>query len=107
MSPGTDAGQKGINKTIATALSPIINEIKYVFNLYQSQEEQAVEKIVLAGGSAFLPDLTFYFQNLFNKPTIIGNPWDKVVYPQELKPALDEVGSRLAVAIGLAMRDIK
>ncbi|MCX6785790.1 MAG: type IV pilus assembly protein PilM [Candidatus Komeilibacteria bacterium] len=99
--------QKGINKTIATSLSPIINEIKYVFDLYQNQENRPVEKMILSGGSAFLPNLAQYFQQLFNKPVFIGNPWDKVIYPTELKPVLDEVGSRLAVAIGLAMRDIK
>lgn len=99
--------QKGINKTIAASIAPIINEVKYVFSLYQNQENKPVEKIVLSGGSAFLPNLADYFQQLFNKPTLIGNPWDKIVYPEELKPVLDEVGSRLAVAIGLAMRDIK
>ncbi|MFA6304462.1 MAG: pilus assembly protein PilM [Patescibacteria group bacterium] len=98
---------RGINKNIATSLSPIINEIKYVLDLYQGQEGRTMEKIVLSGGSAFLPNLVNYFQDLFSKPTIIGNPWDKVIYPEELKPGLDEVGSRMAVAIGLAMRDIK
>lgn len=102
-----EESQKGVNKTIATAISPIVNEIKYVFDLYQGQGAEMVEKIVLAGGSAFLPNLADYLEQLFNKPAIIGNPWDKVVYPEDLKPALDEVGSRLAVAIGLAMRDIK
>ena len=101
-----EANQKGIPKVITTAMSPIVNEIKYVFDLYQNQGNMEVEKIVLAGGSAFLPNLVDYFANLFNKPAVIGNPWDRVIYPEELKPILDEVGSRLAVAIGLAMRDI-
>jgi len=65
-----------------------------------------VEKIILAGGSAFLPNLVGYLTELFNKSVMIGNPWDRVIYPEELKSALDEIGSRLAVAIGLAMRDI-
>lgn len=100
------ANEKGIPKVIVTALSPIINEIKYVFDLYQNQGSLEVEKIILAGGSAFLPNLVNYLAELFNKSVMIGNPWDRVIYPEELKPALDEVGSRLAVAIGLAMRDI-
>ena len=107
VSVNQDDTQKGVNKTIANALSPIINEIKYVFDLFHSQSPEPIEKIVLSGGSAFLPNLPGYFSQLFNKPAIIGNPWDRVVYPEELKPALDEVGTRLAVAIGLAMRDIK
>lgn len=102
----TDQPQ-GINKNIATSLSPIINEIKYVFDLYQGQDRRPVEKIILSGGSASLPNLSGYFEDLFAKPTIIGNPWDKIIYDSGLKAVLDEVGSRMAVAIGLAMRDIK
>jgi len=98
--------QKGISKTILNSLSPIINEIKYVLDLYQGQGQQRVEKIVLSGGSSFLPNLASYFTELFNKPTIIGNPWEKVIYPEDLKPVLNELGPRLAVAIGLAQRDI-
>ncbi|MBU1037287.1 pilus assembly protein PilM [Patescibacteria group bacterium] len=101
-----DVNQKGIPKLIISALTPVINEIKYVFDLYHNQGTMEIEKIILSGGSAFLPNLTDYFSNFFNKPTIIGNPWDKIIYPLELKPVLDEIGSRLAVAIGLAMRDI-
>ena len=106
VSVNQEANQKGIPKVITTALAPIVNEIKYVFDLYQNQGSLEVEKIVLAGGSAFLPNLVDYFANLFSKSVVIGNPWDRVVYPEELKPILDEVGSRLAVSIGLAMRDI-
>lgn len=107
VSLSTDNQPQGINKNIAASLSPIINEIKYVFDLYQGQAARPVEKIVLSGGSAFLPNLSGYFEDLFAKPTIIGNPWDKIVYDAGLKAVLDEVGSRMAVAIGLAMRDIK
>lgn len=107
VSLSVDNQPQGINKNIAASLSPIINEIKYVFDLYQGQAARPVEKIVLSGGSAFLPNLSVYFEDLFAKPTIIGNPWDKIIYDAGLKAVLDEVGSRMAVAIGLAMRDIK
>lgn len=105
---GSSSGidQKGVNKTIASALAPIINEIKYVLDLYQSQENQLVEKIILTGGTSLLPNLDQYLQELFNKQVLIGNPWDRIIYPPELKPILDEIGSRLTVSIGLAMRDI-
>lgn len=106
VSASQDANQKGIPKTIVTSLAVIVNEIKYVFDLYQSQASQTVEKIILSGGSAWLPNLSDYFSSLFNKPAIIGNPWEKIIYPSDLKPILDEVGPRMAIAIGLAMRDI-
>lgn len=94
----------GIPKTIEGTISPVINEIKYNFSLYQSQSARPIEKIVLTGGSAFLPLLPGYLENLFQLKVYIGDPWARVSYPTELKPVLDEVGPQFASAIGLAMR---
>jgi len=95
-----------IPKTIEFVFTSIINEIKYCFNLYKSQEDKPIEKIILSGGSAFLPNLPNYLSNVLNMKVVIGDPWSRVIYPVELKPALDEIGPRFAVAIGLAMREI-
>ncbi len=98
------AGQ--IPKTIERTISPIINEIKYNFSLYQSQSAQAIEKIVLTGGSSFLPNLPEYLEGLFQLKVYVGDPWARVSYPVDLKPVLDEVGPQFASAIGLAMREL-
>ncbi len=97
---------RSVPQTIQNSLNPIINEIKYVFDLYHRQGELTIEKIVLAGGSAFLPNLTDYLSKLVDLPVIIGDPWDRVIYPLDLKPVLQEIGPRMATSIGLAMRDI-
>lgn len=96
----------GIPKTIEAAFSPVINEVKYLFDLYQGQSRTPIQKVVLTGGSAYLPNLPSFLQGLLKVPVILGDPWDKVSYPVELKPALDEVGPMLVVAIGLALREI-
>ncbi len=97
---------RSVPNTIQNALNPMINEIKYVFDLYQRQGNAKIEKIVLAGGSAFLPNLPSYLSQLLGLPVIIGDPWDRIVYPMDLKPVLQEIGPRMAASIGLAMRDI-
>ena len=97
---------RSVPNTIQNALNPMINEIKYVFDLYQRQGNAKIEKIVLAGGSSFLPNLPSYLAQLLNLPVIIGDPWDRIVYPMDLKPVLQEIGPRMAASIGLAMRDI-
>jgi len=97
---------QGIPKIIEESLTPVINEVKYILDLYQKQGDKDVEKIILAGGSVFLPNLTEYFAETFKLKVYIGNAWERIVYPTDLKPALEEVGSRMAVAIGLAMREI-
>ncbi|PIS42023.1 MAG: hypothetical protein COT24_05705 [Candidatus Kerfeldbacteria bacterium CG08_land_8_20_14_0_20_40_16] len=105
IAPGSST-QGQIPRTIEFIISSIINEIKYVLNLYQNQGEKEIEKIVLAGGSSFLPNLTNYLEKILNLKVFIGDPWARIIYPIDLKPVLQELGPRFAVAIGLAMREI-
>lgn len=103
----TDSGGSAISKIIESTLSPIINDVKYAFDLYQLREGAVdVEKIILTGGSAFLPALDSYLSKLLNIKVYIGDPWSRVSYPEELRPALEEISARFAVAVGLAMREI-
>ena len=102
----SSSGNKNIPDVIQQSLNSIINEIKYVFELYQKQGEAKIDKIVLTGGSAFLPNLPNYLSELLKLPVVIGDPWDRIVYPLDLKPILQEIGPRMATSIGLAMRDI-
>lgn len=95
-----------IPRTLEFVIGSIINEVKYCLNLYQGQEPKPVEKIVLAGGSAFLASLPEYLTRVLNLKVIIGDPWARVSYPAEMQPMLQEIAPRFAVAIGLAMREI-
>jgi len=90
---------------IIEALAPIVNEIKYILEVFGNKENRRLEKIILTGGGALLPGLTNYLAERFNLNTIVGDPWFRVAYPFELKPILEKIGPRLAVAIGLAMRE--
>lgn len=104
LAPGGD-----LPKLLDNLLQPIVNEIKYSLNMYAGQGESegtTVEKIILTGGSSLLPNLSEYFTKLLDISTYLGDPWARVIYPTELKPVLDEIGPRFAVAVGLAMRDI-
>ena len=94
-----------VPKTIIDTISPIINEIKYMLNLFQNKNESQVEKIILSGGSSLLPNFVNYLTKILNMNVIIGDPWSRISYPVELKPVLAEIGPKLAVAIGLAMRE--
>jgi len=100
------AGDRNVPEVIQKSLNSIINEIKFVFELYQRQGSNTIDKIILTGGSAFLPNLPKYLADLLNMQVIIGDPWDRIIYPMDIKPILQEIGPRMAVSIGLAMRDI-
>lgn len=100
-----------ISPILTTLLKPILDEIRYSFNLYQGQTEDGqqkrIDKIILTGGGALLPRLPEFLTSLMNVNTYLGDPWARVVYPIDLRPILDEIGPRFSVAIGCAMRDIE
>lgn len=106
---GIASNQGGVSqvpKTIEFVISSIVNEIRFVLNLYRSQGSGPIQRIILSGGSSYLVNLPAYLEKTLSIKTFIGDPWARVVYPVELKPALDEAGPRFSVAIGLAMREL-
>lgn len=103
---GSQASGDVIPKTIASATGPMIEEIKYLLNLYQNKNSDKVEKIILSGGSALLPNFIAYLSEKLNLNVIVGDPWARITYQPELKPILAEIGPGFAVAIGAAMREL-
>ena len=103
---GETNGGSEIPQIILTALTPITNEIKYMIDLFQTTNNQKLEKIILSGGGALMMNFAGYLENLLNIEVIVGNPWFRISCPPELKPVLNEIGPRMAIAIGLALRGI-
>lgn len=93
----------------APVLEPVVQEIKYHLELFARDTTTSgtrPEKIILTGGSSLLIGLTRFLEQTFNITTYVADPWARIIYPQALKPALDAVGARFAVAIGLAARNM-
>src|SRR3989338_8031873 len=85
----------------------LVNEINYSINLFMtSHASRGIEKVILTGGSSLLPSLSEYLEHALNIRVYPGDPWARVIYPEELRPVLDEIGPKFSVAIGLAMRNI-
>lgn len=96
-------------KIIEDALAPLMTEIKYLLKTYYEQmgQQKILDKVVLTGGGCLLGNfLDRYLTNTLNLRAYIGDPWARIVYPEELRPVLLEIGPRFSVALGLAMRDI-
>jgi len=96
----------GVSQIINRAFGAVVNEMKYSLSLYQGQGKSKIEKVLLTGGSAFLPSLTDYITQSLGIRAFIANPWARVAHPTELNEVLDELGPRMATAVGLAMREI-
>ncbi len=101
--PGENSLVAQISKEVVEA---IINEVHYLIDIYQKESTIPLEKIILAGGAAWLPQLADFLSQSLGLKTFIGDPWGRIIYPPELKPVLKEIGPSFAVAIGLAMREI-
>lgn len=102
----TDSREE-LPQLIIKTLEPVVVEIQYMLDFFHSQNNGPIEKIILSGGGALLLNLADYLSKRLNLQVIIGDPWNRIRCAEELKPVLSEVGPRLAVAIGLAMREIE
>lgn len=102
-----DSADNTIPKTITESVAPIVNEIKYALSLFQNKSGKRVEKIVLSGGTALLVNFTGYLEKILNINVVAGNPWGRISCPVDLKPLLDEIAPRMAIAIGLALRQME
>lgn len=92
-------------KVIADTVSSITNEVRYSLNVYQQENNKRVDKIVLSGGGADLVNLGPYFSKALDMNVVVGDPWARVAYPLDLKAVLLETGPRMAIAVGLALRE--
>jgi type IV pilus assembly protein PilM len=75
---------------------------------YSSRPSTVIDKIVLAGDLATLPNITTFVQQEFSIPTVLANPFAKM----ELAPAVDEVqlqhyAPALMLSCGLALSKLK
>ena len=88
------------------AISKVEEEIGLFLHRYERIENKTIGKIILAGGSALLPGIDGYFQKVFNKTVLIGNPLLKLkdataMFPRETPPIL------FANVIGLGLNNLK
>jgi type IV pilus assembly protein PilM len=97
-------------KKFSKMTEPVIKEIEYGFDLYSHQtvdgKTKKPEKIILTGGSAFFPPVAKALEEYFDLKVFIGDPWARLVYQQGLKPILDDIGPRMAVSVGLSLRNL-
>lgn len=96
----------GIPLAIKPVIDTIVEKIRHCLTLFYNQGGGKVAKIILSGGSAKLPEFTTYLSLLLESQIEIANPWQYILYPQELRNLLEEIGPNFDVAAGLALREL-
>lgn len=103
----SSGSEKGITQVVAPFLDKLANEVERMDALFFKKENKKVEKIILVGGMANLPGLTEYLSRHLGVAVAVGNPFSRIKFESVLEQIFRrELASGLAVAAGLAMRDL-
>lgn len=90
----------------------IIDEIKKTEKFFKEKTNKRIDEIVLAGGSAPIPNLVDYLSDNFEKKVYLGDPWknvniDILKKKQYLKDALGINPILFSNVMGLALRGLE
>ncbi len=94
-----------VYKAVKPVLDNLILEIEKSIKFFNSRyPDVKLEKLVVTGAPAALPELGPYLANSTGMPVEFGNAWINVSYPANLQDKLMGISSEYAAAAGLAMR---
>ena len=85
----------------------VLMEVQKTFDFFKATtSEDRIDRIVLSGGSARIPGVSYAMSERFDTLVEIFNPFQNVSYsPKDFDTEfLEEVGPACAIAVGLAMR---
>jgi type IV pilus assembly protein PilM len=92
---------KAIKPTLESLVSEVEKSVKYFAGRYPDVK---LEKLVVTGATASLPELGPFLANSTGLPVEFGNAWINVSYPSGLQEKLMGLSSEYAAAVGLAGR---
>jgi type IV pilus assembly protein PilM len=92
---------KAIKPTLDSLVLEIEKSVKFFNGRYP---EVKLEKLVVTGATAGLPELGSFLANSTGLPVEFGNAWVNVSYPAGLQDKLMAISSEYAAAVGLAGR---
>jgi len=95
--------EKNIKETLYFSIDPLLAQIKNIINELSQTEGKEIERVDLTGGTANLPGLKEYFEEVLKKEIGIPNCFSDFLYPPILTETLEEMGPRYSVAVGVAM----
>jgi type IV pilus assembly protein PilM len=92
---------QAINTTVDLLVSEIEKSIKFFHTRYGQSK---IQRIVVTGGAAVIPEFPLYLANKFGINVEIGNAWRSVSYAPERQNELLAISNQFGVAVGLAER---
>jgi len=90
-----------ISGTVEMLLGEVEKSIKFFSNRYNNLK---MDRIIVSGAGATLPEFPSYLANKFNINVEIGNAWRNVSYSPDRQNELIAISNQFSVAVGLAER---
>ena len=85
----------------------VVDEIRKSVDFFYSQGNPGkIEKIVITGGPAAMPELPVYLANAIGVAVEMGNPWQKISYSRDFTDRLAGMALSYSTAVGLALRNM-
>lgn len=104
----TGAAAQQIYDAIAPILGELTTELRRSLDFYRRQHRnEAIDRLVLCGGSALIPGIVDFVVADLAIPTEIASPFGAVMVPDSAASEyIRDIGPMCAIAAGLAMRDM-
>lgn len=96
-----------ITNILVPLLDAVSGATQNVIDLYYAKTQKKIEKLIIYGGAAKMPGFADYLKSRFKLDIMIGNPFSRVVYPNNLEPIIKDFGHEFAVAAGLALKALQ
>ncbi len=92
-------------QAVSPTVDQLVSEIEKSIKFFQTRYNGAkIEKFIVSGGAAIIPEFPLYIANKFGVNVEIGNAWRGVSYSQDRQSELLAISNQFAVAVGLAER---
>ncbi|MDO8443472.1 MAG: type IV pilus assembly protein PilM [Candidatus Azambacteria bacterium] len=108
-----ETGLKVINENgqiagiITPLLDSIINPTQNIMDDNFSKTKKKIEKLMIYGGASKMPGFADYLSGRLKINVMPGNPFNRIAYPEKLKPIINAIGHEFTVAAGLALKALQ
>ncbi len=101
-----EADENIVNEAMVSLIDMMVFETKKTISNYEGSKNQKISQVLLVGGLINMPSFVSYFKRKMNMDIYGANAFARIIYPESLKPIIQELANTFSIAAGLAMRDI-
>ena len=95
-----------VNEAMVSLIDMMAFETRKTISNYESSKKQKISRVLLVGGLTNMPSFISYFKQKLGMDVYGANSFARIMYPDSLKPVIQELANTFSIATGLAMRDI-